>query len=73
MLEGIIKVIHRLALELAITKRSGICTKKNNQAMKKGVASKSLGEESCEIKGGGQQMAAVMLILIKFNNGRVDC
>ena len=29
----------------------------------KGIALKSLGEKSCEIKGGGQQMAAMMLML----------
>ena len=34
---------------------------KNSQAVKKGVALKSLGEKNCEIKGGGQQMAAMML------------
>ena len=34
--------------------------------MKKGAALKSLGEKSCEIKGDGQQMVAMML---KFNNG----
>ena len=37
--------------------------------MKKGADLKSLGEKSCEIKGGSQQMAAMMLMLIKFNNG----
>ena len=42
---------------------------KNSQAVKKGVAFKSLDEKSCEIKGGGQQMAAMMLIVINFNNG----
>ena len=35
--------------------------------MKKGVALKILGEKSCEIKGGGQQMSAVMLILTMRN------
>ena len=40
---------------------------KNNQAVKKGAALKNLGEKSCEIKGGSQQMATVMLMLIKFN------
>ena len=34
---------------------------KNSQAVKKGVALKNLGEKSCEIKGGSQQMAAMML------------
>ena len=29
-----------------------------------GAALKSLGEKSCEIKGGGQQMAAMMLMLV---------
>ena len=33
------------------------------QAVKKGAALKS-----CEIKGSGQQMAAMMLMLINFNN-----
>ena len=42
---------------------------KNSQAAKKGTVrpSKSLGEKSC---GGGQQMAAMMLILINFNNAQ---
>ena len=31
--------------------------------------SKSLGEKSCEIKGGGYGMVAMMLIIIIFNNG----
>ena len=35
----------------------------------KGLALKTLGEKSCEIKDGGQQVAAMMLILINFNNG----
>ena len=39
----------------------------SSQAVKKGVALKSLGENSCEIKGGSQQVAAMMLILINFN------
>ena len=34
--------------------------KKNSQAVKKGAALKSLGEKSCEIKSGSQQMAAMM-------------
>ena len=38
--------------------------------MKKGAALKSLGEKNCEIKGGDQQMAAMMLILINFNNAQ---
>ena len=29
---------------------------------------KNLGEKSCEIKSDGQQMAAMILILINFNN-----
>ena len=34
----------------------------------------SLGEKSCEIKGGDQEMAAMMLMLLNFNNGFcVDC
>ena len=28
-------------------------------------------KKSCEIKGGGQEMAAMMLMLINFNNGCV--
>ena len=38
--------------------------------MKKGATLKSLGEKSGEIKGGSQQMAAMMLILINFNNAQ---
>ena len=41
---------------------------KNSQAVKNGAALKSLGEKSCEIKGGSQEMAAMMLMLINFNN-----
>ena len=41
---------------------------KNSQAVKKWCGLKSLGEKSCEIKGGGQEMAAMMLMLINFNN-----
>ena len=41
---------------------------KNSQAVKNGAALKSLGEKICEIKGGGQEMVAMMLILINFNN-----
>ena len=42
---------------------------KNSQAVKNGAALKSLGEKSCEIKGGSQEMAAMMLMLINFKNG----
>ena len=41
---------------------------KNSQAVKNDAALKSLCEKSCEIKGGGQEMAAMMLMLINFNN-----
>ena len=42
---------------------------KNSQAVKKkSAALKSLGEKNYEIKGGGQEMAAMMLMLINFNN-----
>ena len=33
------------------------------------MALKSLGEKSCEIKGGSQEMAAMMLMLKHFDNG----
>ena len=46
---------------------------KNSQAVKKWCGLKSLGEKSCEIKGGGQEMAAMMLMLKIFNNGCVRC
>ena len=39
--------------------------------MKNGAALKSLGEKSCEIKDGSQEMAAMMLILKNFINGCV--
>ena len=38
--------------------------------LKNGVALKILGEKCCEIKGGGQEMVAMMLMLKDFNN---DC
>ena len=41
---------------------------KSNQAVKKWCGLKILGEKSCEIKGGSQEMAAMMLMLINFNN-----
>ena len=40
--------------------------KKNSQVVKNGAALKSLGEKGCEIKGGGQEIAAMMLMLINF-------
>ena len=45
-----------------------ISTQKQPSCEKMGAALKSLGEKSCEIKGGGQEMAAMMLMLINFNN-----
>ena len=41
---------------------------KRNRLYKKGAAFKSPGEKSCEIKGGGHEMAAMMLMVIHFNN-----
>ena len=41
---------------------------KTAKLWKNGVALKSLSEKRCEIKGGGQEMAAMMLMLINFNN-----
>ena len=41
---------------------------KNSQAVKNSATLKRLGEKSCEIKGGGQEMAAMMFMLINFNN-----
>ena len=43
-----------------------IYTKKNSQAVKKWCGLKKSGWKSCEIKGGGQEMAAMMLMLKKF-------
>ena len=40
-----------------------------SQAVKKWCGLKSQGEKSCEVKGGSEEMTAVMLI--KFNNGCV--
>ena len=45
---------------------------KNSQAVKKGVALKSLGKKSCEIKSGGQEMAAMMLMLIVYSY-KIQC
>ena len=36
---------------------------KNSKAVKKSAALKSLGEKSCEIKGGGQEMAAMRKVI----------
>ena len=51
------------------TKRSEI----QPSCKKKSAALKSLGEKCCEIKGGDQEMAAIMLMLKNFNNGCVHC
>ena len=56
-------------MELGITKE--VISTQKQPSCEKGAALKSLGEKSCEIKGGSQQMAAMMLMLIKFNNGLV--
>ena len=39
-------------------------TVQKQPSCEKGATLKSLGEKSCEIKGGGQQMATLMLMLI---------
>ena len=49
-----------------------VISAQKSQAVKNSVALKSLGEKGFEIKGGGQQMAAMMLMLIKFNNGFIS-
>ena len=64
MFKRIIKVNHRLALELAIQKE--VISAQKQPSYEKSVALKSLGEKSCKIKGGGQQMAAMMLMLLFF-------
>ena len=48
-------------------------TQKQPSCEKNGAALKNLGEKSCEFKGGGQEMAAMMLMLKNFNNGCVLC
>ena len=48
------------------TVRSGVYIIIHTKTAKLCVALKSLGEKSCEIKGGSQEMAAMMLMLIKF-------
>ena len=66
-----LKVSHRLVLgpykvqkEVKSTQKK---SKKNTAKLgKSGTALKSLGEKSCEIKGGGQEMAAIMLMLKKL-------
>jgi len=47
--------------EYAITKRSDIYTKKKQQAVKKCAAPKCQGEKRCEIKGGSQEMAVIIV------------
>ena len=41
---------------------------KTAKLYKKGVAFKGLGEKSCEIKGGGHEMAAMVLMIMHFNS-----
>ena len=41
---------------------------KTAKLYKKGAAFKSLGEESCEIKGGGHELAAMMWMIMNFSN-----
>ena len=67
-----LKVSHRLVLR-PYKVQKGVKSTQNSQAVKNGAALKSLGEKTCEIKGGGQEMAAMMLMLKKFNNGCVYC
>ena len=43
-------------------------TQQQPSCEKNGAALKSLGEKSCEIKGGSQEKAAMMLMLINFSN-----
>ena len=45
-------------------------TQKQQSCKKKSAAFKSLGEKSCEIKGGGHEMAAMMLMIINFSNAQ---
>ena len=52
-----------LDIYLKYTKRSETHTKQPS-CIKRVWPSNSLGEKSCEIKGGGHEMAAVMLITI---------
>ena len=39
---------------------------KNSQAVKTGVALKSLGKKCCEIKGGGQEMVTKIILNLKI-------
>jgi len=50
--------------EYAFTRRSDIYTKK--QAVIKDAAPKCQGEKVCEIKGGGQEMAVIIVQWQKF-------
>ena len=43
------------------------------EVVKKWRGLKSLGEKSCEVKDGSQEMAAMMLMLINFNNVHNHC
>ena len=45
---------------------------KQPSCIKRVLPSKSLGEKSCEIKGGNNEMVAMMWMIINFNNGFID-
>ena len=65
-----LKVSHRLVFGPYKVQKE-VKSTQNSHAVKKWCSLKILGEKSCEIKGGGQEMAAMILILKKFNNGCV--
>ena len=67
------QVSHRLVLGPYKVQNGVKPTQKQPSCKKNGAALKCLGEKSCEIQGGGQEMAAMMLILKQFNNGCVHC
>ena len=58
-----------LFLYIQTKKRSEIHTKQPS-CITSVQPSKSLSEKSCEIKGGGPEMAAMMLMILKFINAQ---
>ena len=56
---------------MLITKRIIINLCKKTKLYKRVQPTKSLGENSCEIKGGGHKMAVMMWMIINANNGFV--
>ena len=55
-----------MAAFIAVTTKSIYSMQKQPNCIKRAQPSKSLGEKSCEIKGGGHDMVAMMWMIMKL-------